>query len=338
VTPEPTAVPRDDDGLTDLHFRTAQDLLSGVERLGPVLTLTFGEEAATTALRALLVDSCHIGRSRTEQRAFFDRLGWRAYLDEDGINDAVFLTQDWRDAAAYAGQGIAPDEAPGTPPSEEDRIRRIEELAARARVMLEGGDALFPNGNFDVWKGVLARHAIDFGGTVTVEGIQILSGLTLSAIRSAISLGQLNPDDNGSIASEEAKAWLGRRREFCPSRWTNLEDAGGVYSGSKAGEPDEHGMIYVPQDRDGVPFTPEHVVRAARSRPGLSITVGAKGEEEQYRDFYEALAALARMDVARWRRPNEFGNWGTVRARGAWVAVSKAEVDRQLAAKTAEAA
>ena len=75
-----------------------------------------------------------------------------------------------------------------------------------------------------------------------------------------------------------------------------------------------------------------------RPRRGrISITIGAKGEEVQHRDFYEeALTALAKMDVARWRRRNSAGNWGIVRARGAWVAVSKAEIDRQIAEKQAE--
>ncbi len=62
--------------------------------------------------------------------------------------------------------------------------------------------------------------------------------------------------------------------------------------------------------------------------------------------FDEILPPMGRRLVARCRgvlRPPGASTgsdemFGIVRARGAWVAVSKAEIDRQLAAKTAEVA
>lgn len=92
----------------------------------------------------------------------------------------------------------------------------------------------------------------------------------------------------------------------------------------------------MPQSAEGQAFTPEHVVRSARSGPRISITIGEKGKEAQCHDYYEALIELAKMDVPRWRRRNSAGNWGIVRARGAWVAVSKEEIDQQIAEKLAE--
>jgi hypothetical protein len=332
--------PRDNVGLAILHEEIASTLEDSLVSLGEVLAVAFGEEATNTAMRALVVDACHHGKAREELRAGFDSLGWRRYLDEKGHShvDTVNLTQAWRDGAEYAGQGIAPREPFGRPADLDDRKRRIEVVIACARTMLASGGMLFGSSGLHIWKGAIARAAIDFGGTVTTEGLQLLSGVSAAAVRNAVSLGELRPDADGNFAADEAREWLRRRRDFCPSRWTNPNDGQWPFDPDTAASADDAGMVQVPQDADGTPFTPEHVVRAARSAGGLSITVGAKGMEEQHHDFYGALAALARMDVARWRRRNAAGNWGIVRARGAWVAVSKAEVDRQLAAKLAEVA
>jgi hypothetical protein len=204
--------------------------------------------------------------------------------------------------------------------------------------MLQDGATLFGDDYLFIWHGVIARAAIDFGGTLTIEGVHLLSRVSLAAVRNAISLGELHPDPTYAIPVEEAKAWLVRRRGFCPSRWENRADGQAPLDYAKVVEANDNGMIFVPQDNDRTHFTPEHVVRTAKTGPGLSITVGVKGSEEQHRDFFQALAAFAKMDVAPWRRRNIAGNWGIVRARGPWLALSKAEIDRQLAAKSAEAA
>lgn len=331
--------PRDNEGLADLHYGIAGALEEGLYRLGDTLEPVFGHEPTNIALRAILVDACRHGSSREKFRAEYDQLGWRAYLAEKSNDiDTVQLSQPWREGAEYAGQGIAPRAPSESPVSLDDRKRRIERLIAYGQVMLQHGAMLFGDNYLDIWKGVAARAAIDFGGRVTLEGVHLLSGVSLGAVRNAVSLGELHLDEAGNIQAEEAKAWLMRRRDFYPSRWANLNDSQEPFDLRNVVEADENGTILVPQDADGTPFTPEHVVRTAKSGPGISITVGAKGAEEQHRDFHEALVALAKMDVARWRRRNTAGNWGIVRARGPWVAVSKAEINRQLAAKAAEVA
>jgi len=331
--------PRNGTDLFVLQYEIAGWLMDGLHTFGELLERVFGKEPAHAALRALLVDSYNRGAGREQMRAEYDRLGWRAYLTEKSdYIDTVELSQEWRDGAEYAGQGIAAHEPFDAPTSLDDRKRRIEALIAYGQTMMQNGATLFGNHYLDIWRGVAARAAIDFGGTVTLEGVQLLSGVSLGAVRNAVSLGELHPDETGYIPAEEAKAWLVRRRDFCPSRWENLNDGQVALDLANVVEGDDNGMIFVPQDGEGTPFTPEHVVRPAKSGPGLSITVGAKGSEEQHRDFYAALTALAKMDVARWRRRNGVGNWGIVRARGPWVAVSKAEIDRQLTVKSAEAA
>jgi hypothetical protein len=332
--------PRDNDGLAVLHEAVASDLESGLLRLGEALALTFGETATQGALRALLSEAWKPAARQRELLELFDRLGWRAFLDDQfgEAVDSIALTQEWRDGAEYAGQGLAAREPRDRPPSLQDREVRIRALAARGVTALRCAPAIFGDTHLFVWKGVAARAALDFGKPVSLEGLRLLSGVTPAAIRNAVSIGELVPDEAGEVTADVARAWLARRREFCPSRWTDLSDRQWPFDPAAAAEPDNEGMIQVPQDAEGTPFLPQHVVRAARGGAGLSITIGAKGAEEQHHNFYAALTALTRMDVARWRRRNSVGNWGIVRARGAWVAVSKAEIDRQLAEKRAEAA
>jgi hypothetical protein len=195
--------------------------------------------------------------------------------------------------------------------------------------MRNGSAAVVGPGYDYILEGCLARAALDFGGTLTIGGLQVLSGLSLSAMRTAISTGELHPDALEQIAVQEARAWLARRREFCPSRWRNPLDVQWAFDPNTVTEARD-GLIHVPQDSEGVPFLPDHVVRRQKSGTGISISIGAKGQEEQIHDYYEALLALAKMDVPRWRRRNTAGNWGIVRARGAWIPVSKVDIDRQL--------
>lgn len=328
-------LPNSDDGFTDLHLSIAMELDLRLAHLGRVLDLTFGQAPTRAALRALLVGDA----ASTSALAAFDELGWQDFLEaERGRSvDFVALTQVWRDGAEYAAQGVAPREILHGSSTLDDRRARIEALIAHAKAILECGDVLFGNRFNYVWRAVAARAAIDFGGVVSPEGIQLLSGVLPVAIRNAISKGELQLDTTGTIGAGQALKWLERRREFCPSRWTDLRDDQAILDRDNVTTANDEGMIFVPQDAEGKPFTPEYVVRAAKSGGGLSITVGLKGDERQFKDFYEALDALLQMDAPRWRRRNAAGNWGIVRARGAWVKVSKAEIDRQLAAKAAEA-
>lgn len=326
-------LPRTEDELIALHYAVADLLQDGLRRAGDALALTLTEQRAHAAMRELLVGSAGRLANEGDERARFDRIGWREYLEtEDGGGlDLIELTQYWLDGAAYAAEGVAPRERHEQPADLDDRHQRIREVIATADVMLASGASIFGEGYMYIWRAVAARAALDFGGQISAEGIQLLSRVTSSAIRNAVSLGELNPNESGCFAADVALKWLERRREFCPSRWRDLGDTQWCFRSEDNGTPESRGMILVPRDVDGTAFTPEHVVRKSKSGPGLSITIGAKGFEEQHHDFYEALTALQKMDVARWRRRNSAGNWGIVRARGAWIEMKKADIDAQLA-------
>ncbi|MBO1081658.1 hypothetical protein [Roseomonas haemaphysalidis] len=330
--------PRDNHGFGLLHEEVAMSLEQGLIRLGEALSLVFGEAATHAALRALLSDAWNEDHKQ-QLLEVFDRVGWRDFLEEQfGKSiDTIELTKIWRDGAEYAGQGLSTDSFLEERVSLKAREDRVQSLMARGEIALSCASSLVGDSHLYIWKGVAARAALDFGKPVSLEGLRLLSGVTPAAIRNAISIGELHPDASAEVTVEEARAWLARRREFYPSRWKILKDAQWPFDPDAAAEPDDTGMIRVPQDVEGTPFLPQHVVRSARGGTGLSVTIGAKGAEQQHKDFYEALRALTKMEVARWRRRNSVGNWGIVRARGAWVAVSKAEIDQQLAEMRAEA-
>lgn len=64
-------------------------------------------------------------------------------------------------------------------------------------------------------------------------------------------------------------------------------------------------FVFVPVARDGTWFGPD-------CRASGRFTIGAKGGEEKYSDYFAALEALARMHPPRWRRPNANGIPGIV--------------------------
>jgi len=66
--------------------------------------------------------------------------------------------------------------------------------------------------------------------------------------------------------------------------------------------------LLVPIAKDGTTFTVESC-----NKKGI-YTVGGKGDELKLRNYAEALAHLKEMVKAKWRRPNEAGNWGIVTA------------------------
>jgi hypothetical protein len=70
-------------------------------------------------------------------------------------------------------------------------------------------------------------------------------------------------------------------------------------------------VVVVPIARDGSKFTP-----TLKRKTGFWI--GEKGAERTVETFEEALSEFRRMQVPRWRRPNEAGNWGIVAGVG-WV-------------------
>jgi hypothetical protein len=336
MPPEPI-IPRTNDTLANLHYEIACSFQVRFGELRKALAILFGEPATKAAFASLLIPASLPLDRRTQLREELDRQSIDEFLDDRAPGEAidtVELTSICRQAAEYANQGCAPMERLDVEPSLDDRKRRVCELIEDVARFRPCSDALIGSGYNYIWDALDARKAIDgFGGKVSLKGLRVLAALPMAVMRTAVSEGDLEPDQDGLLESEPALAWVSRRRQFCPSRWRNLKDDQWPFDPVRAGAADAD-TVLVPQDSEGKPFVPELVVRSSRGG-GLSITVGKKGEEKQLGDFYNALRQLSALaedgGVPRWRRRNEVGNWGIVRARGAWVAISKSEIARQLA-------
>ena len=333
---EPT-IPRTNEGLADLHLEIASSLAIRLRRLARSLRALFGEQATRLAFTSLLLPESVPADQRSRLHADLRRKELQRFLDNehsDGAIDTVELTVICRQAAEYADQGCAPAEQSCVQASIEDRERRIRNLIAKVVCLRPAADALIGAEYAYLWDAFDARRAIDgFGGKVPLKGLRVIAALPMAVMRTAVSEGELRPDSTGLIEPDAAINWLCKRREFCPSRWRDLSDDQWPFDRDRA-PADGADTVLVPRDSEGRPFVPENVMRPGR-RGGLSITIGKKGSETQCDDFYVALARLtdlAKTDVARWRRRNDNGNWGIVRARGAWVAVSKSEIARQIEA------
>lgn len=331
-------LPVSKDELEELHFDLAHGLRNAITRVFEAVAQMFGDPAAHAAMRAILVNNRL--RSGDVDLVRFDKVGWRQYVEDEGMgghleDDFLCVMSPWIEGAAYAAQGailVRPETSDVA-----ERERHVRRLIAFGEDALCRAAPLFGDTDLRIWRAVQARAAIDFGGHISPEGIVLLARISSAAVHNAINSGDLATDADGSISADAARNWLARRRDFCPSRWRNPSDD---QSGFNRKEPMKEGqdLVHVPQDGEGRLFVPENVVRRMKSGGGISIYIGLKGQEQQFNDYYAALVALAAMSTPRWRRRNTSGNWGIVRARGPWVAVSKAEIDRQIAAKAAEVA
>ncbi len=105
-------------------------------------------------------------------------------------------------------------------------------------------------------------------------------------------------DSSGSINTQRPSAMLSP--EAAESRNVSL---GSRTTGSFL--PGDVGDPLVPVAKDQTWFGP-HLLKAGQ------FTIGAKGEEIRVDSFPDALEALRKMKVPRWRRPNPQGNWGIV--------------------------
>jgi hypothetical protein len=209
------------------------------------------------------------------------------------------------------------------------RVRELHDDAVR---LLKGARAFLPDEAVWALQFALARFAFDFGGQFTLRDLHLLAQIGYPAVRNAAAAGELTVAEDGTVDHEQGVRWLGRRRGFLPSRWRDPDDRQEPIAFEPRKDSD---ITQIPQCKDGL-FLPETVVRRNRKSGGINVTIGAKGAEEAVPDFFEALGKLAKMPTARWRRRNAVGNWGIVRARGAWVSVPTEQIRQQLAAIAAD--
>jgi hypothetical protein len=317
------APPRTDDALMNFHYEASDGLRQKFVAFLDAVVAIFGERTAESMALSFL-ESTH----NTNALERLSELGWREYLDDQAWTDWIELSQPIRDWACYGIEGAVFNGERQKLPREE-RVRKLNDAAVS---LLACGAPLLPDQGVWALHFVRARFVFDFGGAFTLRDLQLLAQIGYPAVRNAAASGELILSKDGTVEHELGVQWLTRRRGFLPSRWRNPEDD--QYPIAFVGQ-DGGDTTQVPQCEDGL-FLPETTMRGNRKSGGMHVTIGAKGEEESVTDFFEALRKLARMPTPRWRRRNAAGNWGIVRARGAWVSVPTKLISKQLATMVSE--
>lgn len=308
------ALPRTYDDIADFHLEEAEGLRSTTLDVLDAVAAMFGVATAEAMAVAFVLQAD--GRPSPHE---VREKGWRDYLDRV---DWVHLSQPIRDCLCYGVDGAAPRER-----DERPREARVLELRDVTMHLLGPGKIFLPEKAALALEMASARFALDFGEPLTVRALQLLAHVSYAAVRNAGASGEVTIAANGTVDHEQGRVWLTRRRGFLPSRWLNpSDDQEPISTDQKDGA-----VIQVPQSEDG-PFLPDTAVRRNRKSGGIHVTIGPKGNEESVSDFFEAVDKLARMPTPRWRRRNAAGNWGIVRARGAWLSVPTELVRQQLAA------
>jgi hypothetical protein len=285
----------DDHHYWDYAQWIAEMLIQALEHVEGLV----GEETAAAPLRQLVQLVADQGYPTAET--------WRDVVDDIFAAGSVWpISGRLEDALLYGMYGVTPENIPLEGRAEwiAALVGEVAAFAARTDVRAFGAD-----GNAIVRIANLAssRHALDTGrGEVDVHSMSVFGSISEGRVRNLLSgsEGALERGPEGGIIAMSALTWLQKRKGFLNSIWAEDEQIA-----SDDGEPvtpvDPDRMIFVPVARDGSIFNPGLV------RSGV-FQVGAKGEEQNFSTFTEALSALNAMPVPRWRRPNDKGHWGIV--------------------------
>ena len=163
-----------------------------------------------------------------------------------------------------------------------------------------------------------ARLKVDQGDRLTMAEIALLLDVKEpTVVTNAHRKNFTSVEDGNRRYAEPADAlpWM-VKQGYVPTRLPVAEVAS---TPSKVSDD----FLFVPVARDGTWFGPD-------CRDGGRYTIGAKGEEVKFTDYFEALEALVKMPTPHWRRPNNNnGKPGIV----TWVRfdrIRRADLERSL--------
>lgn len=294
------------EAFSDMRFRYGDDhhywdyaqwiadmLVQSLEHIEGLI----GAEIAAAPLRQLVQTVADQSYPRAET--------WRDAVDDIlAAGTAWPISQRLDDALLYGMFGVTPEAIPANDRSEwiAHLVKNVTDFADRPDVRaLSGGR----NAIILIADLAASRHALDTGhGEVDIHSMSVFASVSEGRIRNLMSgaEGSLERGPNGGIVAMSALTFLQKRKDFLQSIWAEEEEA-------EEPEPmtpiDAERAIFVPVARDGSIFNPG-LIR------GGAYQIGAKGEEQHFTSFNDALAALNTMPVPRWRRPNEKGHWGIV--------------------------
>ncbi|QCZ94377.1 hypothetical protein [Salinimonas iocasae] len=181
-------------------------------------------------------------------------------------------------------------------------------LAAQARHELVIHDGISMRDLFD-----LDDDFTYTSGEIELRELAAIADMSVQSVRNDISKNAKSLKFRSSggkhyTSVTEAKNWLSQRNSFKPTiNFIELNKREQAES-----------LLYIPVAKDGSYFT-------SKCRMTRGYQVGEKGNEQYFESFIEARNHLLFMTQAKWRRPNEKGNFGIVSA-AEWKFVPKEEV------------
>lgn len=257
-----------------------------------------GPEAAAGPLRQLVEPVAIVDRPRAET--------WRDVLDDVFSAGTVWpISERLNEALMYGLYGVTPKELPVAQRRDwiDDLVSEVSTFAERSDIAVLGaGD----NAIVKIANLAKSRHALDTGnGELDLHSMAVLGAVSEGRVRNLLSgtSGKLERGAGGGVVAMSALAWLQKREDFMDSIWSVEESSD--EEDEEGPELDPKRLSFVPVARDGSTFNP------SLARSGV-YKIGAKGHEQDFSSFENALAALNTMPVPRWRRPNDKGHWGIV--------------------------
>ncbi len=147
-----------------------------------------------------------------------------------------------------------------------------------------------------------ARLKVDQGERLTMADIALLLAVKEpTVVTNAHRKNFVSVEDGNRRYAEPADVlpWM-TKQGYAP---THMPTAAAVVEAKRPDTVDD--LVFVPVARDGTWFGPD-------CRSAGRYTIGVKGEEVKFTDYFEALETLVKMPTPRWRRANAEGNRGIV--------------------------
>lgn len=181
-------------------------------------------------------------------------------------------------------------------------------FAARARLKLVIDDGISMRELFDLDDGFEYTS-----GLIELRELAAIADMSVQSVRndnskSAAPIKFRSSEGKHYTSVAEAKNWLKQRNSFKPTiNFNELHE-----------REQRDNTLYVPVAKDGTHFS-------STCRMTRGYQIGEKGAERYIESFSEARSELLFMPQAKWRRPNEKGNFGIVSAVE-WKFLPKGEV------------
>lgn len=301
--------------------------------IGDMIEAGFGPDRAALVLAAVEEATSALSEPDTIQVRLDRSTDWRErFLDKNIVADTSFPVAARRaqDLNAFAYFGILASWDPSREgerfPLMADATRDVPSYVEGTIDLLERFMGLFgPRartwGFATIERTILAARArlkFDRGDRLTAHELAALSRVATKRLQNAIyAKSERSPslDEDGLLSPASTRRWLDDH-EFSPSIWREyLAAVEGGATESPAMEPEAEefdDFVFVPEASDGSVFGPSSCGRGPSG--AKRYIIGATGRQEAFEDYHEALSALSRLKIARWRRPNRAGNFGTVTA------------------------